>query len=131
MRQASKIIVVSLIVVLAAAAGIVFIEQGWTLRRGSNEIRRDLLADTPLGSSVDAVSQKLKRRGLNPLISGKGFLRQPTGSAMSVVGVSSVRAELGNYRQFPFPIVTVTGFWGFDASGRLIDVWVWKTTDAL
>jgi hypothetical protein len=131
MHRTAKLIAISLIALLMAAAGIVFVGDGWALRRGSDEIRRNLLADTPLGSSVDTVSQQLRSRGLNPLISSKGFLRQPIGSAMSVVGVSSVRAELGHYRQFPFPIVSVTAFWGFDAGDRLIDVWVWKTTDAL
>ena len=47
-----------------------------------------------------------------------------------IVGSSSLEMHLGEYRELPIPLSTdVTAFWGFDGNGRLIDVWVWKTTD--
>lgn len=78
----------------------------------------------------------LETRGYKPVPSkGKGFWRQESYEPMTVVGVSSIRVNLGDYRSaltFFFLFITnVTAFWGFDAEGKLIDIWVWKTTDAL
>ena len=42
------------------------------------------------------------------------------------IGTQHLRASLGDYQGIPFE-VNVTAFWGFDADGKLIDIWVWKT----
>ena len=85
---------------------------------------------TPLGSSPDAVlavvtHEGWKSRGYETKF---GFLKQGSGKP-EVVGVSSIQASLGDYFVFPFLSTNVSAFWGFDANHRLIDVWIWKTTD--
>lgn len=63
-----------------------------------------------------------------------GFSKQGKGVPSTVVGVKSIRTEIGEYRdpQFGFIFITsVTVFWGFDENSKLIDIYVWKTTDAL
>ena len=48
------------------------------------------------------------------------------------VGTSFVACELGTTHFVTFPFETIKyGYWGFDKSGRLIDVWVDQQTDAL
>lgn len=118
-------------VAIFGLGGYVFGLQGWELRKGTEELRRQFLAENPPRSTIGVVAQNLRAKGLSPVLSNKGFLKQPAGSAMSIVGDSSIRVELGEYRVFPFPKVSVTGFWGFNSEGKLVDVWVWKTTDAL
>ena len=67
------------------------------------------------------------RRGWRPVYDeDKGFLFQQAGKPASVIGVSSIRAELGSYFDLPFRTY-ITVFWGFDESGELMEVWVWKT----
>jgi hypothetical protein len=39
-----------------------------------------------------------------------------------------IRGELGDYQNLPFR-TAVTVFWEFDASNRLSDIRIWKTTD--
>jgi hypothetical protein len=93
-----------------------------------------LLKKTPLGSSFQEVRALVERRGwLDPYYIGtSGFLKQEPGLPVVEVGVTSLRGRLGHYWQLPLLFRTdVTAFWGFDKDGRLIDVWVWKTTDAL
>ena len=58
-----------------------------------------------------------------------GFYDQRTRPARST-GVKHIRASLGDYQGFPWE-VNVTVFWGFDTEAKLIDIWVWKTADAL
>ena len=62
----------------------------------------------------------------------QGFLdqRDYSGTGGQVIGVKSYRASLGDYPGIPFD-TNVTLFWGFNADGRLIDVWVWKTVNGL
>jgi hypothetical protein len=42
---------------------------------------------------------------------------------------SQTQIDIRDYQVIFFTDVTV--FWGFDARGKLIDLWVWKTTDSL
>ena len=101
------------------------------LRKAPDEIRRSLLAVTPLGSSVAAVRAIVEKK-FGPEVHFRprsGFLKQE--KKTEVIGVSSLEVHLGAYREIPIPLPTdVTAFWGFDENGRLLDVWVWKTTDA-
>ena len=60
----------------------------------------------------------------------QGFYDQRPSSSGKLVGEKSIRADLGNYPGFPFK-TNVTVFWAFNGKGELIDVWVWKTVDAL
>lgn len=101
------------------------------VRRWSEEsIRERLLKAAPLGSSIAQVEAVVKRSGWpHQLHTRSGFYDQRVRPARDV-GVQHIRANLGDYRNIPIPLPTnVTVFWGFDGDGRLIDIWVWKTTD--
>jgi len=46
-----------------------------------------------------------------------------------VIGEKSIRVSVGSYG-FIFK-TNVTVFFGFDEDSKLIDIWIWKTTDSL
>jgi hypothetical protein len=100
------------------------------LRRPEASIEHSILRGTPLGSSFDDALHYIAGHDWKVGYADRerGFLRQDPGTPGVVVGDQSIRAHLGYYRS---PLrVDVTAFWGFDASGRLTHVWVWKTVDA-
>jgi hypothetical protein len=98
------------------------------LLRSPSGIRATLLAVTPIGSNAALVQSVLSQQGIQGRFQNTGFLKQESGETPKIIGVSSIRAELGYYY---LPLRTdVTAFWGFDASGALTDIWVWKTIDA-
>jgi len=101
------------------------------LRRSSQAIEQSFLAETPIGSPFSEVIRKLSDRGYKPVPSELGFYRQELGESPRTVGVSSIKVQLGDYWVVPFVTTSVDAFWGFDSDGRLIEVWVWKTTDCL
>lgn len=101
-----------------------------SLRESSVAIRRTLLFQTPIGSSQEEVLTVLNEHQYKASQSNSGFLRQERHEPTAVIGVSSIRAELGDYWVPPFLTTSVTAFWGFDADKKLLDIWVWKTTDA-
>jgi hypothetical protein len=104
---------------------------GFSLRRSEATIRARLLEEVPLGSSMNQVEQQIARHGwvLDHIDRNGGFDDQRE-KPSKVTGAKSIRASLGDYRGLPF-MVNVTVFWGFDVSGSLIDIWVWKTEDSL
>ena len=104
---------------------------GCALRRSESDIRAELLERAPLGSSMSDVRSLIQERSWEVAYDdeSRGFLDQRV-RPPQVVGTSSIRAELGNYQGLPWRTF-VTVFWGFDAEGKLIDVWVWKTHDTL
>jgi len=99
--------------------------------RSETSIRASLLKHTPVGSSASEVRAFAEKKGwLDQTYAGTnlGFYKQEPGEPPYPVGVSSLRGDLGHY-YLPFR-TDVAAFWGFDTNGRLIDVWVWKETDA-
>lgn len=133
MSRKSKILIaaVTFVAVVAAAC---FARP--SLRRPESSIRASLLKETPLGSTSQEVRALVEKRGWldRNYIGSSGFLRQVAGAPAVEVGVTSLRGELGHYWELPRPLpfrTDVTAFWGFDKEGHLIDIWVWKTTDAL
>jgi hypothetical protein len=104
---------------------------GFSLRGSEATIRARLLREVPLGSSMNQVEQQIAKHGwaLDYVDRNAGFDDQRE-KPSKVTGSKSIRASLGDYRGFPF-MVNVTVFWGFDGSGSLIDIWVWKTEDSL
>jgi hypothetical protein len=99
-------------------------------RRSRRAIRRDLLVATPIGTQYREALRALQKRFKDVHVNAEsGFLRQEPGRE-DVVGVRSIEVHLGRCYRFPFGITSVDAFWGFDSEGRLLDVWVWKTTDA-
>ena len=92
------------------------------------QVRTELLQRTPIGAAIDQVmafcaSEKLLCKHSNTA----GYLNQRNGKT---VGVQSVWTVLSEQRPTPLTITTTSCFWGFDKDGRLVDIWVWKTTDA-
>jgi hypothetical protein len=113
---------------IAAAIGVRVVTD-W--RRSSDEtIRERLLEAAPLGSSLSEVEAVVKNgRWPYEVHARRGFYDQRVRPAR-VVGAQHIEANLGDYLNIPIPLPSnVTVFWGFDPDGRLIDVWVWKTTD--
>ncbi|MCM2275790.1 MAG: hypothetical protein NDI75_13460 [Candidatus Didemnitutus sp.] len=97
------------------------------LWRSEAAIEKSLLAATPLGSSTREVIHSLEKKGVTAHLDSVGVYKQKAGAPDQVVGVKSIRVFLGEYRS---PLVTsVSAFFAFDAEGKLIDVWVWKTVD--
>jgi len=121
-------------VIIAISAVIVAIGV-WTSScsslRSEASIRASLIKRTPLGSSSSDVRAFVAKEGWldRSYVGTSGFYKQEPGEPAHEVGVSSICGQLGHY-WLPFR-TDVTAFWGFDTNGHLIDVWVWKTTDAL
>ncbi len=102
------------------------------LRRSEAAIRDAIFKLTPLGSPSSVVLAVIKKERWDSqgLDSRSGFLKQEAGKKTEIVGVASIRANLGHHWTFPFLTTDVSAFWAFDKEGRLIDVWIWKTVDA-
>jgi hypothetical protein len=99
------------------------------LRENADEIRVHLIREQPIGTSMPAVEAWIKKAGWKYSASPNvGFLKQED-RKNSVVGASSIKADIGDYWRFPFLTTSVVAYWGFGPDGKLIDVWVWKTTD--
>lgn len=92
-----------------------------------NQIKKQLLEKTPVGSNMEQIlafcsQEKLKCNRSDTA----GYLDQDSGE---VVGVKSIWGVLKEQKATPLTITSVSAYWGFDKDGRLIDVWVWKTSD--
>jgi hypothetical protein len=100
------------------------------LRQPEAAIRANLLREAPLGGTTAHVEAMIQRHGwrLSYPLANTGFDDQRTRPARQT-GAKHLRASLGDYQDIPWE-ANVTVFWGFDQSGRLIDLWVWKTWDA-
>jgi hypothetical protein len=102
-----------------------------SLRRDEATITQNLQRITPLGIQYDVAAKELERRyGHIQKNETTGFLRQE-GSRQEVVGVKSIQVHLGDYHHLPIGSISVDAFWGFDSAGKLVQIWVWKTTDSL
>ena len=112
-----------------AALAQYYIASDW--RRGPGaEVQQVLLGKTPLGSSMEDVLKVIEQNGwaLRHVDEKRGFPDQRTGPPRPT-GSKHIQADAGDYLGVPF-ISNATIYWGFDDSGKLIDAWVWRTTDA-
>lgn len=100
-------------------------------RYDTNRVRDSLNRLTPLGSSYDQVwsfaSGRYKQAKRNE---SSGFYRQDS-SKPTIVGVKSIEAHIGDYHALPIGTTSVVAYWGFDKDNRLIEIWVWETTDSI
>lgn len=110
--------------------GIVFYGTNF-MRKEASEIEQALLQEKPIGTQMSEIERWLRdEKNLAPMVSEVGFFKQRPPPSR-VVGSRSIRARLGEYYRFPFLLRTsVVAYWGFDENNELIDIWVWKTTDA-
>jgi hypothetical protein len=100
-------------------------------RFDQHQLTRALYELTPLGTSYsDALARVAKRFPSAQENEHVGFYRQDRTPA-TVVGVKSIHVLVGRYYQFPIGTTYVEAYWGFDSRGKLIDIWVLKTTDSL
>jgi len=118
-------------IILLILVGISFLWLwNYPLRKDNNKIQADMIEKTPIGTTFNEVLKRLESMNFKPKISNNtGFLKQE-GGLSKTIGVSSIRVHLGDYWKFPFFRTSVTAFWGFDETGRLIEIWIWKTTDS-
>lgn len=100
-------------------------------RRPDAALHEVVFGKTPLGSSMEEVRTVVQQEGweLRRFDTQRGFHDQRA-RPDRVSGAKHIQANLGDYQSLPFT-ANVTVFWGFDETGRLIDVWVWKTVDGL
>ena len=101
------------------------------LRWSEESIERYVLNKTPINSSFDEVRLVINNHKWKISDSSQthGFYDQRFRPA-KITGDMYIRASLGDYQGIPFE-ANVTIYWGFGKDGKLIDVWIWKTWDAL
>ncbi|HVU18571.1 MAG TPA: hypothetical protein VHD32_16835 [Candidatus Didemnitutus sp.] len=117
-----------LALVLALLVGVHILSASESLRRPAAAIEESLLRLAPRGSSVEEVLRAIEAKGWkHDFIHETGFLKQEGSKPMEVVGKKSIHAHLGEYGLILK--TSVDAFWGFDGEGKLLEVWVWKTTD--
>jgi hypothetical protein len=101
------------------------------LRQSNAVITQNLEKITPLGISYEKAAELLTKRFARVDKNEKtGFFLQEI-THHEVVGVRSIEVHLGDYFQAPLGRTSVDAFWGFDSNGRLMKIWVWKTTYSL
>lgn|SRR6266540_828856 len=105
------------------------------LRRSEANLRASLLKSTPPGSSFSDVWTFAGKRSWLVRGHGTNYGITPADvggprAATEPVGVKSIHGHLGHYWGCPWRI-DVDAYWAFNAEDRLIDVWIWKTPDAL
>jgi len=84
---------------------------------------------TPIGSSLDEVVETIEAFwwwDIDCINYSDGFLIDSWGNT---VGEKSVGAYLGSYFSLRTLTTPVSAYWGFDSSGRLINVLVRKEPD--
>ena len=122
---------VLLLVLLAPILALVLVTLANPLRWPLPLLENYILGATPIGTSFEGVLSEIETRGWKLSYASRehGFLDQRT-KPETTVGSMSVRASLGDYQGLPF-MANVTVFWGFDLTGKLADIWVWKTWDGI
>jgi hypothetical protein len=94
-------------------------------------LRQRLLWATPIGTTMTDVDKYVaaEKWKVQYVCTTHGYTKEEETHRV-VVGEKSIRADLGQYQGFPF-VRYVTVYWGFDKQARLVDIWVWKTSDAM
>ncbi len=96
-----------------------------------SSIEGKVLQLVPYGSSISNVSEFCINRGWRfQLSKDSGFLKRQDGETPKEVGVSHIRAFLGDEKISTYKIMAASVYFAFDANGRLFDVWASKSIDA-
>lgn len=100
-------------------------------RYNESRIQAYLYRLTPLGTSYEEslrrISKKYEKFEKNET---GGFWRQDLSPARTV-GSKSIQVHVAEYFHFPIGKTCIVAYWGFDKDGRLIEIWIWKTTDSI
>jgi hypothetical protein len=115
------------VLILAVVAG-GFWAYSNSLLRSDASIRRSLLKHTPLGTSRDDCFTFVEKQGWTAGWGLSESMWQNPNKPKEMVVVSSFGVDLGHYTLVLR--TDVEAFWGFDASNRLVDVCVRRSTDA-
>ena len=91
---------------------------------------RRLLISTPLGTPMDDVLTFIRKKGwmIRMIDTSQGFPDQRDGYQQT--GSRHIEVYMGSYQGIPWR-VDITVYWGFNDNSQLVDIWVWKTADAL
>ncbi len=128
MRTRLRIFIIAVIAFGLVCVSIVICS---SLRRSEAAITRKLERLTPLGTQYAIAAHELESHfGRIQKNKTTGFLRQE-GPRQEVVGAMSIEIHLDDYYHFPIGTTLVDALWGFDKEGKLLEIWVWKTTDSL
>ena len=126
MKSALKVLLIGIIGLVVMATSLL----ANPMKKAPSEIEQTLLREKPLRTTRAEIERWLIHdKKLTPVSSHVGFLRQDPPPSR-VVGVKSIKAKLGDYWSFPFLRTSVVAYWGFNEKDELVEVWVWKTTDA-
>ena len=101
-----------------------------SLNSSAESIRHQLLEYIPIGSTSLVATKWLTANDVQFTTHATGFWKQDE-SPPKIIGVRSLRCLLGETKIKLVFTQSVTAFFGYDEGDHLIDVWVWKTTDAL
>jgi hypothetical protein len=123
------------IVVAAALLGVTILASN-PLRKSQTNLRAWILKQAPLGSSVSDVKAVIKSHGWAIVAEWRGKPSETSSESASfkdypgVKGEYFIQANLGRYQGVPFPI-TVDAHWGFDSTGRLVDLRIRKIANGI
>jgi len=111
------------------------------LRASGAALKRNLLNQTPLGSSMDEVRSYVRHMGYEMHESQTAGIYEQDGTVNRFVGQKSIWVFPGDYVPMPFKILgkfsvyyfrTYVEFeWAFDENGRLIEIWVRKDSASM
>jgi hypothetical protein len=114
------------------------------IRRSEASIRASLLKRTPPGTPKAHVESFMARqtrwewggdRWLDPRAGAQFTMKRVAeragGPPLRNEVTHMLRAEFGSYLTWPFFHRYVYGYWGFDSNDDLVDIWIYKETDAL
>ena len=118
-----KIMIYSLLVIIVV---VFFVFLSNPLRKSNEEIRANILALTPIGTSMEDVLKVIENNKKWKILWIKNDYRYETTdlSGDFIIGEKSIRASIGKYINL-FK-VDVQIYWGFDENSKLIDVGVRK-----
>jgi hypothetical protein len=123
-----KEVFTAILITATLLASVVAIASFNPLRRPAEDIRVSFLKATPVGSDSYSVIKFAKERGYDVASRSGGYYVDRS----TVVGTSSMHCLLGEYHGIPLPFVTsVEAYWAFDQQGKLVDIRIRKSTDAL
>jgi len=99
-------------------------------RRSEQNIRQQILRETPQGSTYSAVLNYAEKQGWPVTEQSKGLETKNLGQFPTrVVGERVIIADLGPYQGLPWRI-DVRCYWAFDENDKLINTFVCKYADA-
>jgi len=105
------------------------------LTPSEDQLRSSALEQTPIGTNMEDVIHHIdsrKKWRVEFIDNNDGFMHQGK-KPIKKIGNKYIQVHIGEYRVFTnlYFATDVTVFYGFNENSELIDIWVWKVTDAL